>query len=66
MGINLCNRFVLSNQFLILLESLLTLKGRVFGGSLTLTGKKLPNREISSNGWYLWVNDGKYYTYYNW
>ena len=49
----MCNQFVLSNQFKIILESLLTLKGRVFGGSLTLTGKKLPNQEISSNGWYL-------------
>jgi len=30
------------------LESLLTLKGRVFRGSLTLTGKNLPIREKSS------------------
>ena len=39
--------------FIAVLESLLTLKGRVFGGSLTLTGRKLPKREISNNGWYL-------------
>jgi hypothetical protein len=51
---------------IIKLESLLTLKGRVFGGSLTLTGKKMPNREISSIGWNVWVIGGKYFTYYNW
>ena len=66
MGINLCNWVVFSNQFKINLESLLTLKGCVFRGSLTLTGKKLPKWELSSNGWYLWVNGGKYVTYYNW
>ena len=47
MGIILFNQFVLSNPLKIVLESPLTLKGRVFRGSLTLTGKNLPNRESS-------------------